>query len=354
MGLRDKFKFDLSQKEDKLKLFILVIGALLLVLVVTVGGISATMSPGFCKLCHKTMTPEFVTWQNSSHSQIDCVDCHMEPGIVNIVKEKIGATGHLYDYVTENYKENWPIKMKHELPSYLCEQCHSVSNRNFTLSGDLKVPHELHGQKGVSCVQCHSGVAHGNIAGRKVTEGANVSVWTDKEGKENMAPEFVRPDMDTCVACHMNPPKFGIKDVKSVTFSCEACHENIYTPQSHKAAVWQGTHGLDAEQNLTSCVGCHAIGSNEGFEAKGIVQVKNPNPQVQDYVWKTDFCVNCHSQKPKDHIDKSQWLPNHKNVVASKQVKNCIACHSIQQAKPGEKLKSPAKEVTCNNCHWFK
>lgn len=355
MGLRDRLRFDLSKTEDKLKLVILVSGVLLVGFIAVFGGISLTMSPDFCKICHKTMTPEYVTWKYSSHSQIACVDCHMEPGVINIAKEKVKATGHLYDYITASYKEDWPIKMKHELPSHLCEQCHSVSNRNFTLSGDLKIPHELHGEKGVSCVQCHSGVAHGNIAGRAVTkDDNNVSVWTDKEGQENMTAEFVRPDMDTCVACHMDPASFGVKDVKSVTWSCEACHKNIYTPQSHNPSMWLGVHGLDAEKDLKSCVGCHAIGATKGFEANGIMKIVNPNPQVQDYVWKTDFCANCHSQKPKDHQDKSQWMPSHKDAVANKQLKNCVACHSIQQAKVGETLKSPAKVVSCNNCHWFK
>lgn len=354
MGLRDKLKFDLSKTEDRLKLVILVGGSLLLILLAVVGGISQTMSPEFCKLCHKTMTPEYVTWQNSSHSQIACVDCHMEPGLINLVKEKIKATGHLKEYITGSYEENWPIKMKHELPSHLCEQCHSVSNRNFTLSGDLKIPHERHGEKGVDCVQCHSGVAHGNIAGREVTKGADVSVWTKDDGKKNMAAEFVRPDMDTCVACHMDPASFGIKDVKRVTWSCEACHKNIYTPQSHNASNWLGVHGIDAENSLSGCIGCHAIGGDKGYEATGIIKINNPNPQVQDYVWKTEFCIKCHSQKPKDHQDKSQWMPAHKDAVANKQLKNCVACHSIQQAKSGETLKSPAKVVSCNNCHWFK
>ncbi|HWI55059.1 MAG TPA: NapC/NirT family cytochrome c, partial [Desulfobacteria bacterium] len=133
MGLLDKFKFDLSRTEDKLKLFILVSGTLLFLLVATVGGISLTMSPSFCKLCHKAMMPEYVTWEASSHSNIACVECHMEEGVVNILIEKVMATRHLYVYLSGNYEEEVPIKMKHELPAEQCEKCHSVKTRNFTL-----------------------------------------------------------------------------------------------------------------------------------------------------------------------------------------------------------------------------
>lgn len=353
MGLKDKLKFDLSKTEDKLKLFILVSGTLLFLLVATVGGISLTMSPEFCKLCHKAMTPEYVTWKYSSHSQIACVDCHMEPGVVNILKEKIVATGHLYDYLTASYEKHLPIKMKHELPSHLCEQCHSVKTRTFTLSGDLIVPHEKHGEKGVSCVKCHSGVAHGNIAGREVTKNGDLTAWTDADGKNNMAKEFVRPDMDTCVACHINPAKFGVEGVKSVTWDCNACHKSIFTPKNHSEPTWLNVHGLDAEKDFKGCVNCHGIGIEPGFKADGTKSNKTTGVQAKDFAWENKFCTDCHSKKPKDHQDKSVWMPNHKNAVAAKGTKNCMACHSIQAAKAGETLKSPAKEVACNKCHWF-
>jgi len=354
MGLKDKLKFNLSKTEDKLKLFILVSGSLLFLLVATVGGISLTMSPEFCKLCHKAMTPEYVTWKYSSHSQIACVDCHMEPGVINILKEKIVATGHLYDYVTAGYEEELPIKMKHELPSHLCEQCHSVTTRTFTLSGDLIVPHEKHGEKGVACVKCHSGVAHGNIAGREATKDGELSAWTDEDGKKNMTKETVRPDMDTCVSCHINPAKFGVEGVKSVTWSCEACHKSIFTPKSHAEPTWLNSHGLDAEKDFKGCVNCHGIGITPGFKADGVKSNKSTGVQAKDFAWENEFCINCHSKKPKDHQDKSVWMPNHKASVAAKEMKNCMACHSIQAPKAGETLKSPAKEVACNKCHWFK
>lgn len=356
MGLRDKFNFDLSKTEDKLKLFILVSGTLLFLLVATVGGISLTMSPEFCKLCHKTMTPEYVTWKYSSHSQISCVECHMEPGVINILIEKVTATKHLYVYLTGHYEEEMPIKMKHELPSEHCEKCHSVETRNFTLSGDLIVPHAKHGEKGVACVKCHSGVAHGNIASRDVIKkGDDLSAWADADGKKAMQKEFVRPDMDTCVACHINPAKYGVKGVQSVTWACEACHKSIYTPKSHAAATWLEFHGVDAEKDVNSCASCHAIGIQPGFDASGTkANLVKAGAQAKDFAWSNEFCSSCHGKKPKNHENKDVWMPNHKNAVAAKGMKNCVACHNIQKPKAGDAVTAPAKEVACNNCHWFK
>ncbi|MHB9093900.1 MAG: cytochrome c3 family protein [Eubacteriales bacterium] len=355
MGLRDKLKFDMSKTEDKLKLFILISGTLLFLLVATVGGISLTMSPDFCKLCHKAMTPEYVTWKYSSHSQIACVDCHMEPGVVNILLEKMVATKHLYTYLTNGYEEEMPLHMKRELPSHLCEQCHSIKTRTFTLSGDLKDPHEYHEKVGVGCVKCHSGVAHGNIAGRAATKaGDDLAAWNDEDGKKNMIKEYVRPDMDTCVSCHLNPAKYGVKNIKSVSWSCETCHKSIFTPKTHTVPTWLNTHGLDAENDLKTCVSCHAMGVKPTYAADGVKNnIIKSGAQAKGFAWTSEFCINCHSKKPKNHEDKSYWMPNHKNAVASKQMKNCVACHSIQKPKGGETLKSPAKEVACNKCHWF-
>lgn len=355
MGLPDKFKFDLSKTEDKLKLFILVSGTLLFLLVATVGGISLTMSPEFCKLCHNAMMPEYVTWKNSSHSNIRCVECHMKEGVVEIMIEKVAAMGHLYDYTTGHYKEVLPIKMKHELTDDFCVKCHSVTTRNFTLSGDLVIPHAKHGEKGVACVKCHSGVAHGNIDSRDVIKvGDDLGAWTVEDGKKHMQKEFVRPDMDVCVDCHITPSKYGVEGVQSVTWACEACHKSIYTPKSHAAPTWLASHGKDAEQAVKGCASCHAIGITPNTVADGVKNnTTKVGSQAKDFAWSNQFCINCHSKKPKNHMDKNVWMPTHRDVVAAKGMQNCVACHSIQKPE-GQPLKSPAKEVACNNCHWFK
>lgn len=348
MGIKDKFKFDLSKTEDKLKLFILISGTLLFVLVATVGGISLTMSPEFCKLCHATMNPEYVTWKYSSHSQIRCVDCHMKPGLVNTVKDKIIASKHLYSYVLKDYKK--PIKIKNEMSDELCLRCHSVQTRTFTLSGDLIVPHELHGEKGVSCVKCHSGVAHGNIAGRKVATD-DLSAWTMEDGKKNMALEYVRPDMDVCVDCHLNPPKYGVKNIEKVNWSCEACHKQIFTPKSHRQKNFLTVHGIDAEKDLKGCVSCHNVGTNTNLAADGVKLNKMASGQkVKDFAWTNKFCVDCHAKLPDNHKDRNTWMPYHKEAVTAKGMKNCVACHNVKKEEP---VKAPAN-LTCNKCHWFK
>lgn len=352
MGIRDKIKFDMSKTEDKLKLVIIVCGLLTFIVVAAMVGLELTSTPAFCSLCHNAMQADYVTWQASSHSEIACVKCHMEHNYFKKLIQKVGFVGHLTDYASGHYQhekldKGEPITMVSPMPDERCEYCHSIKNRNFTLSGDLIVPHELHGEKGVQCITCHSGVAHGNISKRKVAVG-NLGKWTEEDGKKNMVKEFTQPDMDVCVECHMTPSKYGVEGVKEVTFRCEACHKEIFTPENHADKNWtpQGLHGVSAQasdKEYKECVMCHSIGVKTEKVSTG--------NKVRDFVWGNEFCSSCHAKLPASHAERSVWMPKHKENVKTKGMNNCEACHSIKA--PEGDVKAPAA-LYCNKCHWFK
>ncbi len=347
MGIRDKFKLDLSKTETKLKLIILLCGAITFICVAAVVGMDLASTPEFCSLCHEAMQADYVTWENSAHSEVRCVECHMDKGFFRELYQKMKSAKHLVAYFDGEYKEELPIKMISPMPDYRCKECHAVENRNFTLSGDLIVPHTLHGEKGVQCIACHTGVAHGNIRAREAAVG-NLAAWTVEDGKKNMAKQFTQPDMDVCVACHMNPAKYGVEGVQSVTFRCEACHKAISTPTNHKDKNWTpaGMHGVSAEstdKEFKGCVMCHSIGVKTEKVSTG--------NKIKDFAWGNKFCSDCHSKLPASHAKRDVWMPTHKNNVKTKGMKNCEACHSLK-ATTGT-TQAPAA-LYCNKCHWFK
>lgn len=318
-------KFDLSKTEDKLKLFIIASGLLIFLAIVTVGGIQLTMYPSFCKMCHE-MNPEYVTWKASSHSQFKCTECHIEPGVVNLMKHKISAMTQLYQHVTGGVER--PIKMPHEIKAEQCKLCHS-SNRRFTVSGDIIIPHDRHEAKEVACVKCHFGVAHGKIVERGLTEEgkAEWDAWTEEVGVKEMSGKNPKPQMDYCVRCHSS---------RGVSIACETCHKTIRTPDSHKKDEWKTKHGITARVELSSCKKCHNI----GFDTVNV----NAKDAAAAFAKGNKFCSDCHSKKPKTH--GSNWRDIHKNDVANKGLSNCLACHDL---KPGGN--PPAKQVNCTICH---
>ncbi|MDY0291258.1 MAG: NapC/NirT family cytochrome c [Desulfuromonadaceae bacterium] len=83
-------------------------------------------SNAFCgKFCHTVMAPEYTAYQNSPHSRVDCVECHIGSGATWFVKSKISGARQLAAVAFDTYPK--PIKTPvHGLrPARdTCEECH--------------------------------------------------------------------------------------------------------------------------------------------------------------------------------------------------------------------------------------
>jgi hypothetical protein len=99
---------------------ILVIG------VVSYAGFTYTESVRFCgQFCHTVMEPEYITYQNSAHSRVPCVDCHIGANAGGFTKSKI--TGIRMIFATFFNRFNRPITspINSLRPTReVCEQCH--------------------------------------------------------------------------------------------------------------------------------------------------------------------------------------------------------------------------------------
>ena len=81
----------------------------------------------FCgQSCH-VMKPEFAAHQNSPHSRVACVDCHVAPGAAGWVASKKAGTRQLLDVIFRrvHYPIESAIESNRLVPSRdTCEQCH--------------------------------------------------------------------------------------------------------------------------------------------------------------------------------------------------------------------------------------
>jgi hypothetical protein len=81
----------------------------------------------FCgESCH-VMKPEFSAHQNSPHSRVLCVECHVAPGAAGWFESKKAGTRQLIEVVRDNYPRPIPSALESGrlVPSrYTCEQCH--------------------------------------------------------------------------------------------------------------------------------------------------------------------------------------------------------------------------------------
>ena len=89
-------------------------------------GVAYMDSTTFCgKTCHTVMDPEYTAYQNSPHSRVACVDCHIGPGAGWFVKSKLSGLRQVFAVTFHTYSRPIPSPVKYLRPAReTCEQCH--------------------------------------------------------------------------------------------------------------------------------------------------------------------------------------------------------------------------------------
>jgi len=122
---------DLNFNDPHLRRVALVIAALTVINVVvlatsSVVGLGFMETPKFCgTVCHKVMRPEYTAYQNSPHSRVKCVQCHIGPGASWAVKSKFDGLRQVWKVATGSYAHPIPSPVHTLRPARdTCESCH--------------------------------------------------------------------------------------------------------------------------------------------------------------------------------------------------------------------------------------
>ncbi len=80
----------------------------------------------FCgETCHTVMQPEFTAYQDSPHSRVACVDCHIGPGASWFVKSKLDGLRQVWHTAIGTYMRPITTPLHTLRPAReTCEQCH--------------------------------------------------------------------------------------------------------------------------------------------------------------------------------------------------------------------------------------
>jgi nitrate/TMAO reductase-like tetraheme cytochrome c subunit len=120
---------DLNNPRHRNAFIVFTIATLIILFLSTYGSFQAyhlTESVEFCGiLCHKVMEPEYTAYQNSTHANVSCVECHVGSGASWYVKSKLSGLHQVYAVATKTYPS--PIKTPlHDLrpARETCEKCH--------------------------------------------------------------------------------------------------------------------------------------------------------------------------------------------------------------------------------------
>ena len=214
--------------------------------------IKHTSHPDFCASCH-VMDEPYASWEASAHSEVNCMDCHSDGGLVGTMETKINGLKELYLTVTDNI----PEEIKSEVPNHRCTDCHEEAAIP-DQPGAIVYPHEFHSEAfDLECTDCH------------------------EAGHARNLEYYQGPDKGDCIACH---------DVEDAD-SCITCHSAEDIPKEINGIKY--THEYHAESfGLDNCADCHSVETNADFEVEG--------PKHRDCIACHDFedpseCSTCHT-----------------------------------------------------------
>lgn len=195
-------------------------------------------SNAFCgQVCHVPMTPEYTAYQNSPHSRVNCVECHIGSGASWFVKSKISGARQLYAVVADTFSRPIETPVHGLRPARdTCEQCHRpekfVGNKLVIKDKFLDDENNTHvktvllmkigsaGDKTSSSHGIHWHVAPENQitytatdrkrnilpeVALKTADGSTV-VFRSSEADEQLAEaEDLQPRVMDCIDCHNRP-----------------------------------------------------------------------------------------------------------------------------------------------------
>lgn len=177
---------------------------IIILLALVVGGIWFTCRPAFCGSCHE-MKADYHSWQSSVHQNTNCIQCHVEPGLIHLLIDKAKSVKSLYYHLSNSYEK--PINKESELASEItnesCFLCHT-EGRDQSLGHGLLFKHEAHLKIRMRCTECHNRVAH------------------EIKGYENLI------TMESCKErCH---------DGKALNNRCDFCHSQAFLQKEKKSS----------------------------------------------------------------------------------------------------------------------
>ena len=82
--------------------------------------------PVFCgTACHSVMNPEWVTYQQSPHARVKCVDCHVGEGVGALVDSKLNGLWQIASVTFDLLERPIPTPVHQLRPARVtCEKCH--------------------------------------------------------------------------------------------------------------------------------------------------------------------------------------------------------------------------------------
>jgi nitrate/TMAO reductase-like tetraheme cytochrome c subunit len=300
------------------------VGAVIVVLIIS-AFVTAhfTSASSFCDSCHE-MEPYYQSWQASTHSGVECRECHIPPGAIPYIETKLGSFREIYVHFSSH--PDAPLAVTRQIPNSNCLACHKPPP-DPTLP-TVTFSHDKH--SGLDCISCHVRFVHTTV---------NPPYYQDPAA------------MSSCLQCHNG---------SIAPNDCSYCHTAPHEARGecsncHGATSWaRGTteHPFPvtgAHANL-ACKDCHA--SKQGVENIAGTSLGKADPA----------CISCHEDKHGGltdcgscHAPTSWTNVDFKHPLSLTGAHADLACKECHVSKPGGATvpgtQFPLPDPSCVSCH---
>jgi len=220
--------------------------AALVILVIYSGtkAYEATDSVTFCgETCHEVMEPQSVTYHNSPHARVPCVECHIGPGASFWVKAKFDGVRQLFATALNSFSRPIETPVHNLRPAQeTCESCHWP--RQFY--GEKMVAHTYYRtdeENSPWTINLLVKIGGGNPRTGQLEgihwhmQGENRIEYIAADEKRQMIPwvRLIASSGDTTVYTHpdLEQPDFDDPELEIRNFDCMDCHNrpsHLFTP----------------------------------------------------------------------------------------------------------------------------
>jgi hypothetical protein len=122
-------RFDLNDpitRRAAVIVFALTMANVVIISLAAYRGVEYMDTPQFCgQVCHTVMKPEFSAYQDSAHSRVNCVRCHVGEGATWYARSKMTGLRQVVSLTFHTYSRPIPTPVHQLRPAPdICEQCH--------------------------------------------------------------------------------------------------------------------------------------------------------------------------------------------------------------------------------------
>ena len=327
----------------------------------------------FCgTTCHNLMTPEYTSYQDSPHSRVACVECHIGPGASWFVRSKLDGLRQVWRTARDTYERPIATPLHTLRPAReTCEQCHWPAKhygdkmRSFVrfASDEANTP-----SYNVMLLKTGGGSLdlgrHGGIHWWHSYDN-RIRYLSDERREEITWVELTRPDGEVrtytrdgeappaeavagarlmdCVDCHNRPTHRMAVPSRALDGALEARPELVALPFYKRQAL----AAVESDGYPTHAEGVEAVREALlGFYRESYPEIWRERKQVVESGADVAARIYARSYFPEM---ETNW-ETHPNHIGHEDFPGCFRCHDEElSTADGEHVIS----LDCEHCHTF-